>query len=282
VPFLSEANLRTMMISNLPENVDKALRVLAIDQIQLEQYMDFLRNRTFRETLLCHAGVPLTRSLDADPIRRLWIASQAELITPSVPIHTEEHASFRTSGGYTLNTSMPQMKAAFVCLREAWPQALGFDPLFALIRERLQAANPELIIGAENISVLAVRLMNAYVGSDMIELAPVPTTFMSFVTSHPTACAYARNLAIIGPKVVNRRHEIVWLNPVQQALLPLLNGTRTHNELAAELALLAEKDRLMIRQGESTLGDAESIPGILANALELSLQELAACALLIG
>src|SRR5262245_8797368 len=40
--YLGEATVRSMMVTTLPEGVEKALRVMATDQIQLEQYMDFL------------------------------------------------------------------------------------------------------------------------------------------------------------------------------------------------------------------------------------------------
>ena len=47
-------------------NIEKTLKILATDQIQAEQYMDFLRNRMFRQTLLCHEGVALSIGVTPD------------------------------------------------------------------------------------------------------------------------------------------------------------------------------------------------------------------------
>ncbi len=279
--YLGEANLRSMMVMNLPEGVEKALRLLATDQIQLEQYMDFLRNRTFRETLLCHASLPLVRALDGEPMRRLWIASPAEQKEP-VAIHTDEPAIFRTPSGYSLTTSLPLMKAAFTCLRESWPQAVSFERLYALATERLQAARPELKFAAEDLTAFASRLMSTYVGSDLLELSAGPLPFVTTVRDRPLACPYARDQAAIGPKATNRRHEVLRLNPVQQALLPLLDGKRDHGQLLQSLAETVAKDRLTIRRGDEEIEDPETVKKVLADALDTSLKELALAALLIG
>src|SRR5262249_14105371 len=48
--YLGEARVSTMVTGNFGPEVQKTLALLATDQIQTEQYLDFVRNRTFRET----------------------------------------------------------------------------------------------------------------------------------------------------------------------------------------------------------------------------------------
>src|SRR5262249_34675400 len=55
--YLGEAAFREMLTEHFPPDVGQTLRLLAPDLVQTEQYMDFLRNRRFRQTLLCHKGV---------------------------------------------------------------------------------------------------------------------------------------------------------------------------------------------------------------------------------
>jgi SAM-dependent methyltransferase len=59
--YLSEVDLRSVMVTNFPPAVGQALMGLAHDLISLEQYMDFIRNRQFRQTLLCRAEITLDR-----------------------------------------------------------------------------------------------------------------------------------------------------------------------------------------------------------------------------
>src|SRR5262249_55302177 len=130
-------------------------------------------------------------------------------------------------------------------------------------------------------AVLASRLMNSYVGSDMVELYAGPLPFVTAVSERPLACPYARDQAAAGPKVTNRRHEVLRLNPVQRALLPLLDGSRDRAELLQALAEIADQDRLTIRRGEEEIEDPETVRTVLADALGVSLEEMALSALLV-
>ncbi|NIO41969.1 MAG: hypothetical protein GTO41_18465, partial [Burkholderiales bacterium] len=61
--YLGEAELSIMATSNFPDHIEETLRRISRDTIQIEQYMDFLRNRTYRQTLLCHKELAIDRSL---------------------------------------------------------------------------------------------------------------------------------------------------------------------------------------------------------------------------
>ena len=45
--------------------------------------MDFVRNRQFRQTLLCHASARPTRALTPEFMRGLMVSSRSEADTPS-------------------------------------------------------------------------------------------------------------------------------------------------------------------------------------------------------
>ena len=46
-----------MLTSHFPAPVAETLERISPDLLHLEQYMDFVRNRQFRQTLLCHADL---------------------------------------------------------------------------------------------------------------------------------------------------------------------------------------------------------------------------------
>src|SRR5262249_15070095 len=52
--YVTDADFRTSMPHNLPPEAGDALRGLATDLVEMEQYVDFITNRSFRRTLLCH------------------------------------------------------------------------------------------------------------------------------------------------------------------------------------------------------------------------------------
>ena len=62
-------------LGNFPESVQIMLQSVSRDEIELEQYMDFLRNRGFRQTLLCRAEETIDRSGVSSKLARLRLAS---------------------------------------------------------------------------------------------------------------------------------------------------------------------------------------------------------------
>ena len=75
--YLGDADPPTMGHFNFPEDVQQILRTLSNNVVQAEQYMDFLRNRMFRQSLLVKPNVQHSRSLTpaslrglASPVRR--------------------------------------------------------------------------------------------------------------------------------------------------------------------------------------------------------------------
>jgi tRNA1(Val) A37 N6-methylase TrmN6 len=73
--YLAEAEFPSMLASNFAGPVDQTLNRLGRDIIELEQYMDFVRNRLFRQTLLCRRGLRLNRSLGPWSLHNLHVAA---------------------------------------------------------------------------------------------------------------------------------------------------------------------------------------------------------------
>jgi hypothetical protein len=73
--YLGEAEVTTMLASNLSPEVSEKLSGLASDIIATEQYMDFIRNRSFRSTLVCHSGIALRRNISAEATLPFLMAS---------------------------------------------------------------------------------------------------------------------------------------------------------------------------------------------------------------
>ena len=89
---------------------------MADDEVQFEQYLDFLRNRTFRRTLLCHAGVSRAARLRRPAACAGCCCSSraATLVDDPGPLESPAIAKFRSPRGAMLSASHPLVKAALV------------------------------------------------------------------------------------------------------------------------------------------------------------------------
>src|SRR6185503_7282736 len=83
--YLGEADFSMMVSSNFAPEVAKTLQELgAHDIIQMEQYMDFVRCRYFRQTLVCRSGLQLNRALKPGIVKNMLLASSASPTTELV------------------------------------------------------------------------------------------------------------------------------------------------------------------------------------------------------
>src|SRR5262249_32183836 len=114
--------------NDLGAEARQVLAQLAEDLIQREQYLDFLRNRTFRRTLLCHADVSLSRAVTPDRLARLRFAALARPM-PRQADDAPEVERFATDEGIDLSTNAPLVKALLDVLYDARPDALTLDEL---------------------------------------------------------------------------------------------------------------------------------------------------------
>lgn len=110
--YLAEAELHTMLAANFPPEVHETVVRIAPDVIRQEQFMDFLRNRTFRQTQLTRAEQPVNRSLTTDGVKPLWVASPLRSVNASPCLAAGQPKAFRHATGGELRTPNAVTKAA--------------------------------------------------------------------------------------------------------------------------------------------------------------------------
>src|SRR5262249_35449883 len=137
--YLADTDLGTMFPQGVPPEVRAALYDLGGDLLGREQYLDFLTNRSFRQTLMCHADIPLRRQLRPEQVAAFQIAALVEWVSPPPHLNSPTMEQFRGPTGAPVATNHPLTKAALVHLAEIWPRALSFDELQAAARARLGA-----------------------------------------------------------------------------------------------------------------------------------------------
>ncbi len=286
--YLGESDIGTMLTSRFPKEVAETLKKINKDIISTEQYMDFLRNRHFRQTLLCHKGVPLRRNLGSGDLNGLLIASSAmpdidqktggaaDLYSPGVA------KSFRTPKKQTITSNSPLTKAGLMILRENWPHALDFDTLSDAATKRLNET--QILKGKpteQNRQMLATDLLQSYT-ANVIELRTWQGDFVRKVSERPKASPLAAYQIGQGESsVVSLRHEQVPADPLTQHLIPLLDGTRDRATLFDRMSEMIINGTLKAQQDNQQIKDPEMIRKSLEEDIERRLAYLAGAALLV-
>jgi SAM-dependent methyltransferase len=256
--FLSEADLFESQMRDVPESAGHLMASLPQDVVVREQYMDFFKNRMFRQTLICHEAAPLNRTLDEAAIEGLWISSRARLGGGAegkveegrAPAETQpvsqgpalgedpEARTFLTPEGFSMTTSEPLVQAVMGALAEAWPRSMAFPPLMARARE---AAGPEA--SSELVAArLSAVLLQAYLAR-IVMLSGCPPPVIGEVGERPTVSPLARAQSAADLKALSSLlHANVRLDgELEASMLDLLDGTRTLAEVAAALGASPEQ-----------------------------------------
>jgi methyltransferase-like protein/cyclopropane fatty-acyl-phospholipid synthase-like methyltransferase len=283
--YLGEADLHVMVPGNYPPEVAKVLHRLSPDIVHIEQYMDFLRNRMFRQTLLCHKELTPNYGLRADQLTGFAIAASAKAVSPQPDLQGTTVEQFRGPSGVTLNSSVPLAKAAMLCLAEAWPRALTFSELREHARARLQPDfQPDAAAIAKDAQTLGQCLLTCYTSasSSLLELHVHPARFVMEIAEKPTASPLARLQATAGPHATNLRHETVRLSDFERQLVIVLDGSRDRDALVTALADVVQRGVLTVRENQQPITDPQRLRLILQAALQEELPRLAKFALLVA
>ena len=251
--YLAEADFFEMQTGVVPEAVSDALREVG-DVVRREQYLDFLKGRMFRPTLLCRAEARIDRSPRPEVLERLAVSSPARAIGEP---DADEQLTFEGPAGSALTTDHPLVARALARVGESWPAAVQ-------VRELLAGETHE-----RDRFAVCDALLRAY-GANLVQLHVRPPSLSVRPGERPEASPLARHQAREGPVVTNLRHASVRIeDDLGRRLVELLDGRRDRAALAAELrAFLTES--------------GTPVPDGLEDELERSLRGLAGLALLTG
>ena len=274
--YLGDVSFSSMLASNFPADVAESLRRMAKNTVELEQYMDFLRNRMFRQSLLCHRNVSLSPRLKPERLSRFYMASVALPESAEPDVRSVSVETFQTPDGAKISTDHPLTKAAMLYLIEIWPQVSGFDELVAVAAERLRQPITE---GDRHL--LGANLLKAYGYSEnLVEFHLYASPIVTTISEQPLVSQLVRYQAANGYKITNLRHERIVLDEISTDLLTYLDGQHDHSML---IDILRKKDVIEILQKDGQpVKDEAAIYRALNEIVQKKLKQFAQAALLIG
>ena len=219
--YVSDAELPKMVDLGFSEEVRESLRSFAGDQIRFEQYLDFLWNRSFRRSIVCHKERVLDRH---DAPARVQVCRIATPLKRDQKVRQDDIVRFVNPEGGFIETNDPLAVHVLDQLSELYPQSKDFDSLFAAAEAALGAS-----IGltdatrAEERAQLAESLWNL-AARDYLELSMRPWPLTQDVSEVPEAFRLARIQARDSTEVTSLRHEVIELDELARRMLPLLDG----------------------------------------------------------
>lgn len=274
--YLADAEPSTMYVQNYGEKVrEPLLRECGGSQIMIEQYLDFLVNRTFRQTLLVKQeraggiryGTDLARlralsyagvfrpddgaAIALDGPEQRCTAIRNIKVSLRVPLHK---VVAQVLDRHYPAAVPPEVLVAEVCRHTGAPAAQVEAPVMALLEELL-------ILGAVRVRLSPVELA-AQVSAKPRALPAVRLDPGLPLSAGPSASA------------CNLWHEQVALSPIERCLLPLLDGAHDHDALAEHLVGEARADRLSFHADGAPLRDPGALRPFADQQVARALEDL--------
>jgi methyltransferase-like protein/SAM-dependent methyltransferase len=277
--FLSEASISDMLTSHFAPAVAETLDRISPNILHLEQYMDFVRNRQFRQTLLVHDTVKPNRALTPAVLSGLLMSSPAAPEHPPVDLSAGSTVVF-WNGKRRAEASLPATKAAFVLLGESWPSALAVDALAPTALERARPFLGETPTADAHRAMMSDLFNAVMYGMVDVHTHPPPCThkLSAVPRAYPPAALHART----GNVVVNAHHQMTQLDPFDAEVLKLADGARTVPHIVDLLMARVETGEIVLEENSRPMTEPQLARAMVARRLDRSLARLARSAVLVG
>ncbi len=281
--YLAESNFSAMLAGNFPAEVAETLRKIAPEIIRMEQYMDFLRNRQFRQTLLVHDDVPLKRNLGPEEVQQFHVATLAKKIDDDEKAENEstDEVSYKTAAGAQLVTRRPLFKSAMAVLQDCWPASIHFDELLERALSAIPVDESPANLKDQAATALGQDLLKAY-SANIVAFSLAASPFATGPGQRPQTTALVRRQAEQGQRVTTLRHQSANVDDFGRHLLLLLNGKRDRAEIVDALTTQVMAGVFTLARDGTPVTDQTEIKGLLTEGVARLLTQFAHMGLLVA
>jgi hypothetical protein len=218
--FLSESRVVMMSSEDVGPPIKALLESFGEDLVMREQVLDLVRNRTFRETLLCHNTVELNRGLSVKAFKELFFVAQY------LPVDDEQSSSgarFKERfSGKELITPKGECEQVLRLLAQMGPCGATFAEAVQYASSRSALSEHELM------SVFATLWRTGFIDA----LTSVQCCTQESLEVTGIARIQAQNAS----KVTSALHESFKLSRLELRALELLERPMTNHALVEALA----------------------------------------------
>lgn len=278
--YLGEAQFGIMAIAaaqGIKPEIWNTLLQVCQTTVEREQYLDFLRNREFRQTLLVHKDVMIDRSLNPEHMVPLYVSSIASP-KAGLNLQSTDPEEIQLPSGASIPIRLPLVKAAMAHLAQVWPAAVSFTELRKAARSRLTAQegqDDEALIRQDTVN-LGNGLRSLY-ALGFIDLSTIEPATSPEISEQPAATPLVRYQAQRGATVTNRRHRAIPVNEFDRRVLEQLDGSRTAEDLRKLVGDLVKNGTLTV-----TRPGTAPVEQMIDQSINASLKRFKAANLLIA
>ncbi len=269
--YLCDADIHLDFPNGFEPGVADTIGNMSSNLEDYQQYMDVVRMRAFRRTLLCHKEQTINRALRVERLRGIYMGTGLRAPSDAPPSYSEDRVTFDAGDGITFTTNHPLTKAALSISRARYPQTFTVEEFVreaaSLLKESNPQQSPVTAQDAAELGANLLRMVTSY--SAMLEIWALPAPWAIEPGERPRLSTWAQYELRSSPFVTNLRHERLRLDPMEVAIARLLDGTRTASDISLALEPALRDGRILLHGETANSGDAQAPPAPFDEALAL-------------
>ena len=227
--FVGEAHFSLMTAVDLPQSTQELLDTID-DRVRYEQYLDFIRNRKLRETIICHKNRKINFAAGSENFNSYYIAGNLEKVK-----FENGTAYYRTYNKGEIQTSNKLIILILDYLQKSYPRQIKFQDLVAKFK------NESDIDFAGHLS----QELFGFLSANLIELSLFDYQ-AGKIKDFPKVSDLARYQALKSEYVTSLRHQSVKLDSITRQVLSMLDGKTSIDDIKSKLFELYQKKEIII------------------------------------
>lgn len=272
--YLGESNFHTMFLGNLPQKAAEKLAGIQ-DIVRTEQYMDFIQNKRFRCTLLCHETTAVKRDISPQHLNQFYMTSNLapeKVLSEAELQNSFEAVKFFFNGNKDnfISTSSPAMKAVFYAIAENNGNPLRPADLLKLAHKKLKNISMADLENEFNQNI------GRLIFGGYIKLFAEKPKVVYSISEKPKVAEVSRYQADnchTRAWTMNQVNDLIPIQPFEQHIIRMMDGKNTVEQIKEELLSKFKTGVLTASEGEKKIEDAGALSTIAAQTVDATLEK---------
>jgi methyltransferase-like protein/2-polyprenyl-3-methyl-5-hydroxy-6-metoxy-1,4-benzoquinol methylase len=275
--YICDADQPDFELESLPPDTAAALEEISENTVEVEQYIDFLKNTRFRRSLICRKELDLNSDYRLDRVQHLYAATDVVPVLDSPDSPIEEAAAFKTSSGRKFSTTDTFARIVLHRLSKIKPCTIMVGSLIkTILQQDYPQTGPDFQKQAEKMGHVIYTLF--FTG--VLELLGAGRQCIPEAGDFPTASPVSR-LQAPSRRITNLCHRTILMDDDMACfVLARLDGTRDRNSLCSLMTEAVQTGLIHIPKLDTRHG--EPIQESMKFQLASILQQLPRCGVLIN
>ena len=252
--YLGDTEIQSMYAGNMPDDAKKVLHAMD-DVVRQEQYMDFIRNRRFRKTLITHKDNKLDYNLTPEQMADYYIIATVKTSGPVTLDREVMTFEFGDRRGANMQLGDPYAKAFMSALAHYSGIPVDFETIVGQTQAAYQLEDEAHLRKLARNSMLEL-VLRGYAKATM-EQAQWTSALSSYPKACPLALYQARDL---GQKWVTtaarNRYNIDWLG---RDIVACCDGAHMLDDIVAQvIANIRERETEIYDDNNEKITDLQA------------------------